>query len=183
VEQLAQGFVDLFSGAEGSFKNFLRSWLAGMAQMIAKQIAFNAIGGALGGTTWGKSLGFAHGGAFDGGVQKFATGGVVGRPTMFPMRGGRAGLMGEAGPEAIMPLARLPGGDLGVKSSGASVVVNNYAGVNVRTQPHGDRTEIILEAAQMGAQMAESRMERSVRSGYGGLSRGLQSTYGLRRRG
>ncbi len=35
----------------------------------------------------------------------FATGGVVSSPATFPMRGGR-GLMGEAGPEAIMPLAR-----------------------------------------------------------------------------
>ena len=37
-------------------------------------------------------------------VQAYADGGVVGSPTTFPMSGGRTGLMGEAGPEAIMPL-------------------------------------------------------------------------------
>ncbi|HEY4202310.1 MAG TPA: hypothetical protein VGM83_17290 [Devosiaceae bacterium] len=50
-------------------------------------------------------LGFAKGAAFQGGVQAFAAGGIVSRPTMFPMANG-ADLMGEAGPEAIMPLRR-----------------------------------------------------------------------------
>jgi phage-related minor tail protein len=73
--------------------------------------------------------GFARGGVFRGGrVQPFAAGGVVAAPTYFPMAGG-AGLMGEAGPEAILPLARGPDGRLGVASGGAaarpvSVTVN-----------------------------------------------------------
>ena len=59
---------------------------------------------------------FAEGGAFVGGrVTPFAKGGVVSAPTAFPMRGG-AGLMGEAGPEAIMPLARGADGRLGVRA-------------------------------------------------------------------
>src|SRR5262249_32262662 len=58
---------------------------------------------------------FAHGGV----ISPFAKGGwVVDSPTLFPMAGG-AGLMGEAGPEAIMPLTRTSGGDLGVNTSGA----------------------------------------------------------------
>ena len=45
---------------------------------------------------------FANGGSFaQGKVMPFASGGVVSSPTYFPMRGG-TGLMGEAGPEAIM---------------------------------------------------------------------------------
>lgn len=71
-------------------------------------------------------LPFANGGAFSQGrVMPFAKGGVVGGPTAFPMRGGM-GLMGEAGPEAIMPLARGPDGKLGVRGSGggATVVMN-----------------------------------------------------------
>ena len=51
-------------------------------------------------------------------VLAFAGGGVVSAPTFFPMKGGRTGLMGEAGPEAIMPLRRGPDGKLGVQSSG-----------------------------------------------------------------
>lgn len=62
---------------------------------------------------------FADGAAFSGGnVVPFARGGVVGSPTMFPMAGGRTGLMGEAGPEAIMPLKRGKNGKLGVEASG-----------------------------------------------------------------
>ena len=56
-------------------------------------------------------------------VVPFATGGVVGSPMMFPMSGGRTGLMGEAGPEAIMPLKRGSDGKLGVSTNGAAPVV------------------------------------------------------------
>lgn len=59
---------------------------------------------------------FKDGGAFSSGrVAAFARGGVVDGPTQFPMRGG-VGLMGEAGPEAIMPLARGADGKLGVRA-------------------------------------------------------------------
>ena len=58
-------------------------------------------------------------------IVPFAYGGVVNKPTLFPMANG-AGLMGEAGPEAIMPLRRGRNGRLGVESSGGvgNVVVN-----------------------------------------------------------
>ena len=60
----------------------------------------------------------AMGNAFAGGqVMPFASGGVIDGPTMFKMRGG-LGLMGEAGPEAIMPLTRGPDGKLGVRAAG-----------------------------------------------------------------
>lgn len=69
-------------------------------------------------------LPFEKGGSFSQGrVTPFATGGVVSNPTYFPMRGG-TGLMGEAGPEAIMPLSRGTDGKLGVAASGASKSVN-----------------------------------------------------------
>lgn len=61
------------------------------------------------------ALGFSHGG-MPGRVQAFAAGGVVGQPTYFPMPNG-AGLMGEAGAEAIMPLRRGPDGRLGVAAA------------------------------------------------------------------
>jgi len=77
------------------------------------------IGGAFGGGMMGTGGLFANGAAFSGGnVVPFASGGVVSRATTFPMASGRTGVMGEAGPEAIMPLRRLPGGRLGVESAG-----------------------------------------------------------------
>ncbi len=67
---------------------------------------------------------FANGGAFSQGrVMPFAKGGVVSTPVSFPMRGA-TGLMGEAGPEAIMPLTRGADGRLGVQSSGGGRAVN-----------------------------------------------------------
>ncbi len=64
---------------------------------------------------------YANGGAFIGGVQAFAGGGIfsnsiVSRPTLFPFANG-TGLMGEAGPEAIMPLRRDASGRLGISAA------------------------------------------------------------------
>lgn len=68
---------------------------------------------------------FAKGGVLSqGAVTPFAKGGVVSSPTTFPMRGG-TGLMGEAGPEAIMPLARGADGRLGVRAGGGGAVTVN----------------------------------------------------------
>lgn len=63
---------------------------------------------------------YARGGAFDrGNVVPFARGGIVSQPTIFPMAKG-AGLMGEAGPEGILPLRRNGQGQLGVIAAGAN---------------------------------------------------------------
>lgn len=79
----------------------------------------SAVGGGLSSLLSG-FLPFANGGAFSGGrIAAFARGGVVDGPTHFPMRGG-LGLMGEAGPEAIMPLARGSDGKLGFRGAGGS---------------------------------------------------------------
>lgn len=91
--------------------------------------ALTPVQNSLGQALTGLFTGFAKGGAFSSGnVRAFAKGGVVSSPTFFPMRGG-AGLMGEAGPEAIMPLTRGPDGSLGVRSQGggrggAGVTIN-----------------------------------------------------------
>ena len=58
-------------------------------------------------------------------MTAFARGGIVDRPTIFPMARG-AGLMGEAGPEAIMPLKRTSDGSLGVRAEGGGTVINNF---------------------------------------------------------
>lgn len=65
----------------------------------------------------------ALGGAWSQGVQMFADGGaftnsIVSKPTAFGIAGGRMGVMGEAGDEAVMPLTRTAGGQLGVRAVG-----------------------------------------------------------------
>lgn len=66
----------------------------------------------------------AKGSAWFNGLQTFANGGIINSPTLFNTRSGK-GLMGEAGPEAIMPLKRDSQGRLGVVSSSGSSL--NYA--------------------------------------------------------
>lgn len=64
----------------------------------------------------------ANGAYFDGGIAKFAKGDIFSSPTFFKFAAGgalRNGIMGEAGPEAIMPLKRGPDGKLGVATSGS----------------------------------------------------------------
>ena len=63
-----------------------------------------------------------------GAVVGLAKGGIVSKPTLFPFAGG-TGLMGEAGPEGILPLARTAGGDLGVQTTGggqAQTIINRF---------------------------------------------------------
>lgn len=87
----------------------------------------SSIGAASGGmgTSAGLSGLYAKGGIFSSGnVVPFARGAaftnsIVNKPTLFPFANG-TGLMGEAGPEAIMPLRRMPNGRLGVETSGNS---------------------------------------------------------------
>lgn len=120
----------------------------------------------------------ANGAALHAGkVLPFAQGGVVDRPEFFPMAGGRIGLRGEAGPEAIMPLQRI-GGKLGVRSTGSGVVVNVYnqsgstATTSERTGPDGQRIIDVM-------------IRNSVRGmiGDGSLDRALGTSFGLARKG
>lgn len=101
---------------------------------------------------------FADGGSFaQGRVMPFANGGVVNGPVSFPMRGG-IGLMGEAGPEAIMPLTRGADGKLGVRAQGggATTVVMNITTPDVE----GFRRSGSQIAAQMGRALGRSQRIR-----------------------
>lgn len=114
------------------------------------------------------------------GLEKFASGGVVNRTTSFTHAGGR-GIMGEAGPEAILPLKRNSKGDLGVAAEvagGGKVTVNiiNNAGTEVTQEERtGDNGERILDVV----------IERKVNAGLatGKYDRTLGQAFGLQRRG
>ncbi|SDY08351.1 phage tail tape measure protein [Citreimonas salinaria] len=94
---------------------------------------------------------FADGGSFSQGrVMPFATGGVVNGPTTFPMRGG-TGLMGEAGPEAIMPLSRGPDGKLGVRAQGGSRPVTVVMNISTPDVQGFQRSQ-----SQIAAQMSRA---------------------------
>lgn len=94
--------------------------------------AIKAVGKGFGGF-FGGLFGSADGNVFQNGrIKPFANGGVVNKPTIFPMANG-TGLMGEAGPEAIMPLTR-KNGKLGVQGSGITVNVINQSQSQIETR-------------------------------------------------
>jgi len=110
------------SSGGGLFGGFFNSLFGGLFG--------NSSGGGM--PSLGDFFGSANGNVFSGGkAMAFANGGVIGGPTMFPMSDGRTGLMGEAGPEAIMPLRRGPDGKLGVHMTGGGnsgrpiTIINN----------------------------------------------------------
>ena len=104
---------------------------------------------------------FAKGGAFDQGVRKLESGGLLDRPTMFGTRSGPA-VAGEAGTEAVMPLTRMPSGDLGVKAAGGgSTVINNHVEVNVQGQP-GQSEEQAREQGKVIGREVERIMDKKI---------------------
>ncbi|UMY18558.1 phage tail tape measure protein [Methylobacterium organophilum] len=103
----------------------------------------------------GRVSAYAKGAAFPGGiasgrVQPFAAGGIVAAPTYFPLANG-TGLMGEAGPEAVMPLRRGSDGRLGVAASGGERPV--AVTVNITTP---DAESFRRSEAQVAATLARA---------------------------
>ena len=139
-EEIQGYFKDTFSTkltdslleGKASFKDFANSIITDIARIIIQKQIANAISGAMSGGF------FAQGGVIGGEspVQKrFATGGVVTRPT----RLASGGLVGERNrAEAVLPLERTANGDLGVKSAGGKggVVINieNNSGVPIEAE-------------------------------------------------
>ena len=101
---------------------------------------------------------FENGAPFSQGrVMPFARGGIVSGAVSFPMRGG-TGLMGEAGPEAIMPLARGPDGRLGVRSDGNATT---HVTMNISTPDvQGFQRSQSQIAAQMSRMLGRGQRNR-----------------------
>lgn len=161
---MEDALVSFVTTGKASFADFARSVIADLVRIIAKKAIANLAESAAG------MFGFANGGAFSGGTQFFANGGVVNRATGFGMSGGKMGVMGEAGPEAIMPLKRGSDGKLGVAmSGGGGGGGNNFSQVNnITIQSSGDgdsdKQQADMVAAAIDKKFAEN-MARANRPG------------------
>lgn len=129
-KQFSGALTDAFEGIAIKGKNagdVLRSLALRLSDIVLKaamkpleQGLGNLFGGLLSG-----GMGFARGGVVQQGLPvPFASGGVIQSPIAFPMRGGRLGIAGERGAEAIMPLSRGPDGRLGIVARGGGAGVN-----------------------------------------------------------
>lgn len=157
------GAFDQMSDALGNFattgkldvKSMVASILSDFAKMemriAASKILTSILGYFTGGGGGGSAIDsnaiaagnfsgpHAMGGVFPGPISPFAAGGIVDSPHLFKFAKG-TGLMGEAGPEAIMPLKRGPDGKLGVASSGGGGVTVNQT-INVESGGASDNTQ------------------------------------------
>ena len=126
VQTLGDTFADFVATGKADFADMTKSILEDFARIFAKAALFKGlslipgVGDVLELTQNAKGNVYAK-----NKIVPFAYGGIVNKPTIFPMAKG-AGIMGEAGPEAIMPLRRGSNGKLGVEASGGvgNVVVN-----------------------------------------------------------
>ena len=103
-------------------------------------------------------LGFAKGGALQNGMPvPFASGGVIQSPIAFPLAGGRFGIAGERGAEAIMPLSRGPDGRLGIAARGGG-------GVSVTVNIQTPNAESFLKSETQVAAMLARAVSRGQRN-------------------
>lgn len=208
AQQISTGFVSAFKTLEDTIFDFIKKGefsfakfaqaiidditrivirtqiITAVAQGVSTLLSASA-GGAGASSGGGGGLGqlvsggaFAKGGVFNNGnVTAFANGGIINGPTLFPMRNG-AGLMGEAGPEAVMPLARDGQGRLGVRGGGSSVQVNviNNTGGEVETQERqGPSGERILDVT------INQKVKEGIASG--AFDKSFSEAFGMQRRG
>ena len=135
IKGMEDALVDFVMTGTLNFRNLANSIISDMVRIAIQQTITAPF------TKWfGGLFGNADGNAFiDGKVQKYAKGGIVNKPTLFPMANGM-GLMGEKGAESVMPLKRGRDGKLGViaHGGGTNIVVNvDASGSSVE----GDETE------------------------------------------
>ena len=127
-----------------NFSDLARSIMADLTRMLIRASLLNFLspfpffdkitGGSANGNAFAKN-----------GIVPYRKGGIVNSPTMFAYGGSNLGIMGEAGPEAILPLKRGSNGKLGVESSGGvgNIVVNvdasgsSVQGSNQQSQEFG----------------------------------------------
>lgn len=189
LDGLVDNMADALSGNKADWASWANSVLNELQKVLLRAIMVNTLKSA-GDSGWFGSLGGMFGssvagaasaggatpsGAYTGAASqlKFAKGGVmdspdlsrfrngvVNSPTMFAFAKG-AGLMGEAGPEAIMPLTRTADGNLGVRmvDDTVSSVGGGGAQLQQTIQQHfsisgnGDAAlkQAMQEAARQGA--------------------------------
>lgn len=147
----AMGGASSGSGIFGSLIGSVGSFFGGGAGASA------STGTAV--SSYGSNFQFnAKGGVYDSPSLSAFSNGIVRNPTMFAFAKGGAGIMGEAGPEAIMPLTRAPDGSLGVRAvgGGGGQSVSSAPQVYITIDGNGNtQTQASPGLEQFGAEVGE----------------------------
>ncbi len=164
----AMGGASSGSGIFGSLIGSVGSFFGGAAGASA------STGTAI--SNYGSSFQFnAKGGVYDSPSLSAFSNGIVRNPTMFAFAKGGAGIMGEAGPEAIMPLTRAPDGSLGVRavgggggqpvSSAPQVYITIDGNGNTSTQTSPGLEQFGAEVGKFVDQRYKQNVMRDIRPG------------------
>jgi len=211
TQAMEDGFVSFVTTGKLSFSDLTKSVLADIARMQARaaisglfNYAMTAVSAYFGSDTsgvtessaantasyWDSAAGGgqglklnAKGGVYSSPSLSSYSGSIVSSPAMFAFAKG-AGLMGEAGPEAIMPLSRAANGELGVNVTGmagggsgaVTVQIINQSGTQLGASAESDgqgNITVILTQIERG-------LADNVSSGRGALNQALRSRYGLK---
>jgi tape measure domain-containing protein len=200
--QIIDGSMSVQDALGSMFKQIGQDFINMAMEIIAKQVTMiifgmlmKALGLTAGASGGGKGLDFAtmdqyttpvqtlslpqaaNGAMFSNGIAKFATGGIVNGPTLFPFADGGAmqmGLMGEAGPEAIMPLQRGSDGSLGVRAAmgGNGMGGSSSPILNMNFETSTINGVEYVSRDQLEAAMAQTRRQASS----DGAKRGMAMT-------
>jgi lambda family phage tail tape measure protein len=181
TDRMIDNLLEFNKSGKEIIRDFVTDFLKQVAKMeIQKQMASVTSGfGTMIGNGLAELFGAAQakGGAWNNGVQMFARGGVVNSPTGFGMAGGGMGVMGEAGPEAIMPLRRGGDGKLGVGTAPVNVtVINNANGTKATTQESTNS-----KGEKQITIMVEELVEQGL--GSGRFDKVLGNSFGVGRKG
>ncbi|WP_265498686.1 phage tail tape measure protein [Providencia rustigianii] len=154
--------AETLTGGEASFRDFTRSILKMLTEIALKMSivkGFEAFG--FGG---GSVVANANGGVYNTPGLSAYSGQIVSKPTLFPFARG-AGLMGEAGPEAILPLRRGIDGKLGVVAANANKNAGGFHQTNhITIQNDGSNGEIGPQALKTVYDVAKKGAEDYMRT-------------------
>jgi len=182
VNDAMSSFIDDLVEGTASAEDAVKSLIKQVAKLALQFAVTNAFKGITG------LFGNAKGNAYDKLALPY---GVYTAPTVFALpeagplkRYAKGGILGERGAEAVMPLARMANGDLGVQSSTVTVqpIVNitettdttKQGTVKTSTNSNGESVIDVL--------IAKVKAEFQSDVGYGGtFSKVMEQQYGLRR--
>lgn len=180
-DSASDALADFVMTGKLDFADLANSILSDLARIAARQ----AIGGIVGGiagmftggggfsltsgqSSWisnvigiGAGVASAHGNVFNAPGLSAHSNTVVDQPTFFGYDrhltafASGAGLMGEAGPEAVMPLARMSGGDLGVKFMWPDDMMRRVVEMDAWKANVGYSQEMMQAIARMNEMRAE----------------------------
>lgn len=176
ASSIGNAFSNMAKNGTFSFRAFASSVLADLANIGIKMASswiskfiMNGIGSFFGAKSTPITPS-ARGNVFSGGnVIPFATGGVLTTPTTFPMANGNTGLAGEAGAEALIPLARMSNGELGVQAVGGGAAPALHFDMSVNISGNADK-DTVNQLREVQSQQRDQILQ-IVRSEIGNLQR------------